>query len=440
MPLAPAIDVGSQIGDYRVTGLIGEGGMGTVYLAEQAATGRQVAVKMLQPGVAWDDVFRRRFERESRYAAALDHPNIVRVHEVGELEGQLYMVMDYIAGADLHAEISKRGPLDPARATGILASLASALDSVHEAGLYHRDVKPANVIVTEEEPGGVQCHLTDFGLTKDPRGESRALTLQGQFVGTSNYTAPEQILGKESDHRVDIYSLGCLLYECLTGEPPFRGPGEEEVLRAHLGEPPPKPSERQPGLPRRLDEVVARAMAKDPEERYPTCAEMVRDARAASGADAQPRVRLQVTDGNAAGTEIFVDEELVIGRNASEEGTLAGDLEISRRHARVRRSNGGFVLEDLGSTNGTFLNGQRIGEPRELAPGDTINVGSTTLVVEPGDAPAPATEAPDLPPLDLRLRFDPRSGEVRLELEEGADQVRLVHEGGRWRFAPRSDA
>jgi serine/threonine-protein kinase len=418
-----------------VTGVIGEGGMGTVYLAEEPATGRRVAVKVLLAGVAHDDMYRSRFERESRYAAALDHPNIVPVHEVGELDGSPYIVMDYVPGADLHAEISERGPLDATRATAILGQLAGALDFVHAAGLYHRDVKPANVIL-REEPTGFRCSLTDFGLSKNPTGESRALTAQGQFVGTSNYTAPEQILGKESDHRVDIYSLGCLLYECLTGEPPFGGPREEDVLHAHVDEPPPKPSERQPGVPQGLDEVVARAMAKDPEERYPNCAEMVRDARAAAGGGAPQALRMKVTSGNATGTEIHVEEELVIGRNASEEGRLADDLEISRRHARVRRSNGGFVLEDLGSTNGTFLNGERIDGPRELALGDTIEVGGTTLVMEAGDRPEPA----ELPQLDLRLRFDPGSREVRLELEEGADEVRLVLEAGHWRFAPGPDA
>ena len=434
MTLAPAIDVGSDVDGYRVTGVIGEGGMGTVYRAEEVATGHEVAVKVLLPGVAHDDVFRSRFERESRYAAALDHPNIVRVREVGEFEGSPYIVMDYIPGGDLHAEISGGGPLGPRRAVAVLEQLAGALDAVHEAGLQHRDVKPANVIVVHDENGGVRCYLTDFGLTKNPSGESRVLTAPGQFVGTSNYTAPEQILGKECDHRVDIYSLGCLLYECLTGDPPFRGAQDEDVLRAHLGEPPPRPSERRPGVPAALDDVVARAMAKKPADRYTSCGDMVRDTRAALGEDTGESLRLQVTRGNAAGSEIRVEDELVIGRNASEEGRLAGDLEISRRHARVRRSDRGFVLEDVGSTNGTFLNGERVEGPRTLAPGDRINVGATELLVD-ADSPAPAPETRELPPLELKLRFDPTSGEIALELAEGADEVRLVYSDRGWRFA-----
>jgi serine/threonine protein kinase len=480
------IEVGTEVGGYRVIRLIGEGGMGAVYEAEELETGRHMALKFLLSELARDEQFRSRFERESRYAASLNHPNIVHVYEVSEADGLLYMVMDYVPGVDLGSKVAQEGPLEPDRAVALLEQVASALDAVHATGLYHRDVKPGNVIVTSGDGEELHCYLTDFGLSKNPSQDSRPLTALGFFVGTSDYTAPEQILAKEMDHRVDVYSLGCLLYQCLTGEPPFRRPSEEKVLYAHINDPPPKVTERRPEMPAEIDKVVARALAKDPDERHASCGELVAVIRAAIAPAPMPavggaspelqsgtpqRLRLKVTEGNAQGTEIQVEDEFVIGREAEAEGKLSDDAEISRRHARISRKDGSFVIEDLGSTNGTVVNGRRISAPEVLSTGDKVEVGQTTLVVQvsapppstkqesreaaPEASPAPAPEPPTEesaaepvvepaaepagrevpPPVSLRLQFDPASGEVRIELDEKSEPLRLVYEEGRWRPA-----
>ena len=457
------IEVGSEVGGYRVTRRIGAGGMGAVFLAEEGGTGREVALKVLLSELAQNEDFRSRFERESRYASALDHPNIVRVHEFGEANGVAYMVMDYVPGTDLSAELAG-GPLTPERTIAILEQVASALDAVHATGLYHRDVKPANVLVAvDEESGELRCRLTDFGLSKRPSQDSKPLTSAGFFVGTSQYVAPEQILAQDLDHRVDVYSLGCLLYECLTGEPPFRRPREEQTLYAHIQDPPPKVTAVRPDFPAAIDDVVAKALAKKPEERQENCGELVDAAREALAdyAPTEPaepvgdpggqRLRLRVTAGNAQGTEIQVADEFLIGREAPGEGRLGQDAEISRQHARITHSGDEYVIEDLGSTNGTFLNGRKISRPEVLTAGDRIQVGATTLVVQvsvPAAAAAPdadtrssehmPTPAPVTapPPLSLHLQFDPATGEVRLDLGDDSEPLRLIYEDGRWRLAP----
>jgi len=456
------IEVGSEVGGYRVTRRIGAGGMGAVFLAEQGDTGGQVALKVLLSELAQNEDFRSRFERESRYASALDHPNIVRVHEFGEANDVAFMVMDYVPGTDLSAELAG-GPLTPERTIAILEQVASALDAVHATGLYHRDVKPANVLVgVDEESGELRCRLTDFGLSKRPSQDSKPLTSAGFFVGTSQYVAPEQILAQDLDHRVDVYSLGCLLYECLTGEPPFRRPREEQTLYAHIRDPPPKVTAVRPDFPAAIDDVVAKALAKKPEERHESCGELVEAAREALAevAPTEPagqRLRLRVTAGNAQGTEIQVADEFLIGREAPGEGKLGQDAEISRQHARITHTGDEYVIEDLGSTNGTFLNGRKISRPEVLSAGDRIQVGATTLVVQVSVAAASeaasapeAAAAPDAdtrssehiptpalaPPLSLRLEFDPATGEVRLDLGDDSEPLRLIYEEGRWRLAP----
>jgi pSer/pThr/pTyr-binding forkhead associated (FHA) protein/predicted Ser/Thr protein kinase len=471
------VEVGQEVGRYAVTGRIGEGGMGAVFLAEQRETGERFALKVLLSQLAENEEFRRRFERESRYASSLNHPNIVRVHEFGESNGVAYMVMEYVEGRDLTAELAG-GPLSPERTIEILEQVASALDAVHATGLYHRDVKPANILIGEDgENGRLRCRLTDFGLSKHPSQDSSPLTSAGFFVGTCQYVAPEQILASDLDHRVDVYSLGCLLYECLAGEPPFKRPREEQVLHAHIQDPPPRLTAVRPDLPAAIDDVITRALAKAPDERFPSCGELVDAARAAllpgeladQAGPAEPErasdgLRLRVTAGNARGSEILVEDEFVIGRQASEEGKLGQDAEISREHARVARSGRGFVIEDLGSTNGTFVNGRRISGPEILSPGDRIQVGATTLVVQVSvpsaaepSAAAPAAE-PDAdtrssarmpmpepptaavpPPLSMQMEFDPAAGELTLRFGDDSDQLRLVYENGHWRLAPSGE-
>lgn len=286
--MADELQAGTDIGGYRVMGLIGQGGMGTVYLVEHLESGRRAALKVLAPELAGDEEFRERFLREWQNASSMGHPHIVKVHEAGRERGLQYQAMDYIPGMDLTMLLAVEGALAPSRALAILGPVANALDAVHAAGILHRDVKPGNVIVATDEAGerpgaAPRPYLTDFGLSKNPVTQARPLTAPDEFVGTSHYVAPEQILSKEPDRRVDIYSLGCLLYECLTAEPPFSGRSDAEVLHAHVEDPPPKASDKRPELPAALDEVIAKAMAKRPIDRYASCSELIADAREATG-------------------------------------------------------------------------------------------------------------------------------------------------------------
>jgi serine/threonine protein kinase len=271
--------IGSLVaGYYRVEAILGRGGMGTVYRAEDqrpGTRGRKVALKILAPELSADERFRRRFERESQLAASLDHPNIVPVYEAGDVDGLLYIAMRHVEGQDLRSLIRREGPLAPDRAVAILGQVAAALDAAHARGLVHRDVKPGNVLlVASDDRSPPHVYLTDFGLTK--RSESHSgLTATGQLVGTLEYVAPEQIEGKDVDARADVYALGCVLFEAVTGQVPFHADQEAGVLWAHLSQPPPRASDRRPGLPSALDDVLARAMAKLPEERYGTCGELV---------------------------------------------------------------------------------------------------------------------------------------------------------------------
>ncbi|HTE68957.1 MAG TPA: serine/threonine-protein kinase [Actinomycetes bacterium] len=282
-------DPGIQIAGYRIEARVGRGGMGEVYRAVQLSLGRRVALKVLAPELAADDRFRRRFLRESRIAASIDHPSIIPIYESGEDGGLLYIVMRYVDGSDLATLLEREGRLEPARAMAILTQVASALDAAHASGLVHRDVKPANILLANAGPGGDgHCYLCDFGLIKqvDTEQAFSALTATDQFVGTIPYVAPEQIEGREVDGRTDVYSLGCVLFHCLTGSVPYRGENDVEVVFAHLREPPPPISGRVPGLPVAMDAIIARAMAKAKEDRYPSCSALLAavDAQVAAGA------------------------------------------------------------------------------------------------------------------------------------------------------------
>jgi serine/threonine protein kinase len=267
-----------QIAGYRIEARLGRGGMGDVYRAVQLSLGRRVALKVLAPNLAADDVFRRRFLRESRIAASIDHPSIIPIYETGEDGGLLYIAMRYVDGMDLSTLLRRDGRLAPARALAIMAQVASALDAAHARGLVHRDVKPGNILLAAGPAGSDgHCYLCDFGLIKevDTQQARSALTATGQFVGTIPYVAPEQIEGHDVDGRADVYSLGCVLFHCLTGSVPFERMNDIEVVFAHLREPPPPVSGRLPGLPTTLDAIVARAMAKSRDDRWPTCTALV---------------------------------------------------------------------------------------------------------------------------------------------------------------------
>jgi len=261
--------IGTELAGYRLEALIGRGGMGVVYRAHDLALDRDVALKLLAPQLANDVSFRERFLTESRVAASLEHPNVVPIHDAGEIDGQLYIAMRLVEGSDLKA-VLRQGPLEPARAVRILEQIAGALDAAHARGLVHRDVKPSNVLLDERE----HAYLADFGLSRY-LGDAALPLGPAKSLGTADYVAPEQIRGEEVDGRADVYALGCLLYECLAGVPPFRRGTDAATLYAQLEEPP----SVLPGL----EEVLPRALAKEPAERYGTCGELIEDARQALG-------------------------------------------------------------------------------------------------------------------------------------------------------------
>ncbi|MEU4211843.1 serine/threonine-protein kinase [Streptomyces sp. NPDC026206] len=276
---------GRRIAGYRIESEIGRGGMAVVYRATDLRLGRTVALKLLAPELARNDTFRDRFAHESRVAAAIDHPHIVPVFEAGEVEGVLYIAMRYVAGQDLRALLDREGPLPLPTASRIAGQVASALDAAHAHELVHRDVKPGNILVAEgtDSDHPEHVYLTDFGLTKKSLSLT-GYTRVGQFVGTLDYVAPEQISGKPVDGRCDVYSLACVVYETLTGAPPFQRDDDMALLWAHQYDPPPPLSERRPGLPEGVDDVLATALAKAPDDRYDSCLAFVTALRRAGRA------------------------------------------------------------------------------------------------------------------------------------------------------------
>jgi YVTN family beta-propeller protein len=273
------VSTGAIFAGYRIEGLAAEGGMGRVYRATQMALGRQVALKLIVPELAHDPAFRARFERESYLSASIDHPNVIPIYEAGEAEGRLFIAMRWVNGTDLRSVIRSEGRLEPPRAVSIVEQVAAALDAAHSAGLVHRDVKPANVMLAAT-PSGEHVYLTDFGLTKKTTSNT-ALTRAGHFVGTPDYMPPEQIKGEEADARADVYALGCVLYNALTGRPPYERDTELARMWAHLHDPPPSVVDAAPDTPDGLDPVITRALAKDADERYPSAGDLGRAARAA---------------------------------------------------------------------------------------------------------------------------------------------------------------
>ncbi|MFD8142644.1 serine/threonine-protein kinase [Streptomyces sp. NPDC059708] len=279
--------LGTQIAGYLVESEIGRGGMAVVYRARDLRLDRTVALKLLAPELARNDTFRKRFAHESKVAAAIDHPHIVPVFEAGETDGLLYIAMRFVAGQDLRALLDRTGPLPVETAARIAGQVASALDAAHDHDLVHRDVKPGNILVADgtdsEHPEHV--YLTDFGLTKKSLSLT-GFTSVGQFVGTLDYVAPEQIAGKPVDGRCDVYSLGCVVHEMLTGGPPFQRDDDMALLWAHQFDPPPPPSSRRPQLSPAVDAVLAKALAKTPEDRWGSCLEFTGALRRAGAAPA----------------------------------------------------------------------------------------------------------------------------------------------------------
>jgi len=492
-----AMEPGSEFAGYRIRSVLGEGGMGVVYLAERPQ-GTLCALKVLSQART-DPSFATRFKREAEYAESLDHPAILELYDVGEApDGTLFFAMQYVAGADLRLLLARDGPMSLEEALSILEPVADALDCAHAQGLIHRDVKPGNVIVAEDRGPGPYVYLTDFGLSKNPSQDSVKLTRQGEFIGTIAYTAPEEILAEPRNHLVDIYSLGCVLYEMLVGAPPFVRDRDLELMYAHIGDPRPNATDRQPNLPTGIDAVIAKAMAISPTDRFASCSEFTaaagallpgRSAPAASGAapatvptpadaaaarapapvpsaataqapagEPSAALKLVVRAGLGLGSELTVENDLALGRLTTLDGLLADDHGISRRHGRIQRGvDGGFVVEDLYSTNGTFVNETRISGRHPLRAGDELRIGETIFVAssdpstdEVGpehpaptehqeEEPCPIAELVVSPPrgeqaqrLVLRLELDLETGELVVGIEGGAT-ARIARDGDGWR-------
>jgi Protein kinase domain len=274
--MTPAPRIGTAFAGYRIEGLLGRGGMGVVYRAEHPRLGATIALKVMEPELATNEVFRERFVREARAAARLRHPNIIPIYDAGEWHGDLYIAMRYIEGDDLRSVLRKDGSLPTQQTYVIALQIASALDAAHRSGLMHRDVKPGNILV---EPGpdpdsAPIAYLADLGLTKHVDSHT-GVTGSGELLGTIDYIAPEQISGSRVDGRADLYSFACVLFECLTGTVPYVRENQAAVLWAHLHDEVPRATTVNPSLAREVDAALARGMAKSPDDRFSTGRELV---------------------------------------------------------------------------------------------------------------------------------------------------------------------
>jgi serine/threonine-protein kinase len=303
----PDLLPGAEIAGCRIEAVAGRGGMGIVYRATQLSLGRPVAVKLIAPDRAGDPGFRERFERESRVAAAIDHPNVVPVYAAGEEGGHLYLVMRYVKGIDLQGLLARERTLPAERVAAIGLQVGAALDAAHAVGLVHRDVKPANVLLS-----GEHAYLADFGLSVLVGGDTR-LTSTGQWIGTVDFMAPEQFSGAVVDARADVYALGCVLYDALTGEVPFPRGTVPATMLAHMHDEPPRPTQAAAGVPEGFDRVIARALAKDPERRYPSAGDLGRAALAA--AEGRPVTESERTVARGAAAPLEREAGAVNGRD-----------------------------------------------------------------------------------------------------------------------------
>jgi serine/threonine protein kinase len=285
---------GAEFGGFRIERALGYGGMGIVYLARELRLDRLVALKVIRPELAGEESFRARFRSESLTAASVEHPRVVTIFGAGERDGLLYVSMRYVDGRDLGRLISQDGPLPPEEAAAVIGQVADGLDAVHAAGLVHRDVKPANVIVEGDRVDGESAaFLTDFGLAK-AMASTAGLTATGEVIGSVDYMAPEQIEGRRVDARTDVYALGCVLLHAVSGKVPFPERESSAKMWAHLNEPPPA------GPGRVLDPVIRRAMAKDPAGRFPSAGDLGRAAVAATRGEAVTEPEHVVASGDAA--------------------------------------------------------------------------------------------------------------------------------------------
>ena len=390
-----------EIAGYRIESEIGRGGMGVVYLATQAFPERRVALKVLSPHLAADPAFRERFVRESNAAASTEHPHIVPIYGAGESGGELYIAMRYVEGTDLRSLLEREGPLTPDRAARICAEIAEALEAAHERGLIHRDVKPGNMLLDGRE----HAYLTDFGLIRRTHVDT-GITKTGQFMGTIDYVAPEQIMGGELDGRADVYSLGCVLYECLTGAPPFRRDSEVATVYAHLHEAP-APTDGSRGVVSPVEAVAVKAMAKRPQDRFQTASEMadaLRGMGPSRGAPSWRRRRFRAGIAAAAAVAIAaiatassMDDDDPVSTPST--GPTAGESIPLNSLARIDAETGeisaptavpaigqltlygGLPLVEVGEAGVWVLSGDAVThvDPDDSSVVDTISLGSSVL-------------------------------------------------------------
>ena len=339
MPELPL--VGDEFAGYRIRAVLGRGGMSLVYQAENPRLGSVIALKVLAPDLASDDVFRARFLEESRIAASLNHPNVIPIYDMGSHDSLLYIAMRYVSGTDLRQMIKKRGRLVPETALFLLGQAARALDAAHRQGLVHRDAKPGNLLIErgDDDADPEHVYLTDFGITKHAMSRT-GLTSTGQFLGTVDYVAPEQIRGLPLTGQADQYSLGCVLYECLTGRVPFEKDLDAAIIWAHVEETPTMPSALRPDFSPEIDEVFGRVLAKRPEERYRSCREFIDAARVALGL--RPAERLTGGSlstftagppGGLSGSRAFEPTEIVAAGSQDVRAHQGGTMASHRRQA-----------------------------------------------------------------------------------------------------------
>lgn len=410
--------INRTLGAYDLTEELGKGGMATVYKAYQPKLERWVAVKVLDPAYITDDSDAlARFRREAKAVAALRHPNILTVYDYGEEEGMAYIVMEYVERGTLKDRL-KGEPFEAQRAVGLAIGVGRALAFAHEQGIIHRDVKPANILLPRED----WPLLADFGLVKLQQAR-HALTQAGMILGTPDYTSPEQALGETADHRADIYALGVVLYEMVTGQLPFQAEKAFDVLLMHINEPPPKPHELVPGTIEMLEDIILKALAKTPAERYPDMQTMITSlettwemlqmpAHLASplANDTIHHATLQIDSVQsylkgprfvvaATGSLLIIPQkdDVLIGR-ADPRGKVVPDIDlatygggtagVSRQHARLLRKGDDWMIEDLHSTNGTFVNDKHIppSEPTPLNDGDSVRCGQLMLTFHTDEA------------------------------------------------------
>jgi YVTN family beta-propeller protein len=409
--MAEPLRTGATFAGYSIEREIGRGGMGVVYLAAHERLDRRVALKLISPESAGDRLSRERFIRESRLAAAIEHPHAVPIYEAGDQDGTLFIAMRYVEGTDLRALLASEQWLAPDRAVGLLADVAGALDDAHGRGLVHRDVKPGNILIGDV--GGEDwAYLTDFGLTKRTSGSD--LTESGEWVGTLDYASPEQIRGERLDARSDVYALGCVLFEALSGRVPFERPDEVAKLYAHLNDVPPRLAEIAPDLPPAIQPVIDRALAKQPSERFPSAGDLARSA--ASALRGEP---VTVPEGSVAAGEAAPG-----GSRAKREAPTQrlGAPRPSRR-ALLAAATAILVAAVLAWAGIELLGGGDSGGP---AVADTIPVGSEPLALAVGGGGVWVTNSGD----GTVTRVDPATGDAGRPIRVGERPAGVAIGGG----------